>query len=198
MAFYFTDYIQYSNVPVKGNVNLSSLEVTEFLLSNVKSIKDIYAITQKLTVLNKPYEPLGYIIPFHWFCVDKNGDCVVIECVNGITMVYDNPYGIMANIPTFPEHVNTILNLPLDYQIPGDYTSRSRFIRLFALQENHFTPTNLLDGVNTTFHIMNSFDIVKGTKYGSRFEYTQYIVVYDLQGINARYKTYNNQNIQLL
>ena len=214
MAFYFSGYDEYASKPNKNHTNLPSLDVSGYLFDNATSIDHIYELARTLTVLDTPYEPVGHVFPLHWFCVDKKGRSIVIECVNGVTTVYENPYGIMTNDPTFPEHVRSIEAdnvqqlTPKPYTkngtgmigLPGDFTSVSRFIRLYTLQRYHTTPKDTKEGVRTIFHILNNFDIVKGVEF-ARLEsdvyhsiFTQYTVAYDSHD-HLWYKTYDDIQI---
>jgi penicillin V acylase-like amidase (Ntn superfamily) len=228
MAFYFPKYIEYSNEIKKNYANLHSLQVVEFLLLNCKNIDDVKNISKKLNILNVVYKPVGFVFPLHWFVSDKFGNCVVIECVKGNCVVYENDLGIMTNSPTFPEHLKSIslsgiqslspnnnrkkeliqargidIDLKDNYSagtgligLPGDYSSISRFIRLYVLQKYSNTPKNFQEGLMQCFHILNNFDIVKGTviKEGND-EYTQYTVVYNSDNMEVYFKTYENQII---
>lgn len=226
MAFYFPEFIQYANQPLSGHVNIQSLQMVEYLLSNASTIDDVYRLCKNLIILNHVYKPVGIVFPLHWICCDKKGRCIVIECSNehekGKPTIYENRYGIMTNSPTFPEHLKIISSKEVnslvpynngngyiqgqedDYSngtgligLPGDYTSISRFVKLYVLQKYHRSPMNQREGINTLFHILNNFDIVKGleiTKDGKDV-FTQYTIVYDLSSCNAFYKTYDILNI---
>ena len=204
MAFYFLGYTEYGPYDPK-RINMSSLDVAGFFLSNAKSIADIRDIASQISVLDEPYEPLGYTVPLHWFCCDKNGKCVVVECVKGVAVVYDNPYGIMANDPTFPEHMRKIKEKTdisqreLLHGLPGDFSSVSRFERLYVFQKFHSMPKCSRQGLNITFHILNSFDIVKGVYINNKSLepiYTQYTIAYDVTNNKVEFKTYDDQTIR--
>lgn len=214
MTFYFPHYDEYAHY--KDNMlNLDSWQFTEFLLINCASVEDVKKKSKKVNILHNIYKPWGFTPPFHWFVADKHGKCVTIECVKGVVTVYDNEVGVNTNSPTFPEHLMTLQNYPQfspynvpgkDYSegtgflgLPGDFTSISRFVRLNLFNKTHTPPVDSADGVNTAFHILNNFDIIKGytidPKTGSK-EYTQYTTVYDLSGFEGWVKTYGNQNIR--
>lgn len=232
MAFYYQNYDEYSKLSKNGFYNLDSLQVVDFLLNNCKSIDDIKKISKKMNVLNTIYEPLGIVFPLHWFCSDKFGNCIVIEYKDEKPVIYDNPFGIMTNSPTFPEHlkylnlervqklspknnpqkadiqgksIDTILHP--DYSngtgmigLPGDYSSISRFIKLYILQKFCKPPKCIHDGITTCLHILNNFDILKGTSLNNdnREIYTQYTIIYDPNSSEAYFKTYENQMISRL
>jgi len=203
MTFYFKGYTEYGPYDPE-RINLPSLDVARFFLSNAASIDDIRNIAGQISVLDEPYQPLGYTVPLHWFCSDKTGKCVVVECVKGVVTVYDNPHGIMANGPTFPEHMAKIKEKKdispfnsLD-GLSGDFSSVSRFSRLYVFQKFHFIPKSVREGMNTTFHILNSFDIVKGVDINNESLepiYTQYTIAYDVKNNKVECKTYDEPSI---
>jgi choloylglycine hydrolase len=220
MTFYFPGFNQYVDVNSISTINnkiveLQSIEVANYLLENANSIKDIKKLVSNIRVTTEKYKKFNMVMPLHWFCADKSGDCVMIECINGIPVVYDNKLGISANSPTYPEHLISLEAFPEFSQynnekktisegtgmlgLPGDFTSISRFIRLNVFQQFHDEPKNALDGISTSFHILNNFDIVKGfvvDKKSKVEEYTQYTIVYDLTNYDAWFKVYGEQIIR--
>jgi choloylglycine hydrolase len=222
MAFYFPKFIQYSDYPVENHQNIQSLEMVGYLLSNAKSIEDIYQLCKKVVILNHIYKPLGIVFPLHWLCCDRQGRCIVIECVNGKPFIYENPYGVMTNSPTFPEHIASIstkeVNALTPYNngnaflqgqskgysngigligLPGDYTSISRFVKLYILQKFHRQAQCKHDGLNISHHILNNFDIVKGLEINDDGKdiFTQYTISYTSTG-EVFYKTYDDFTIK--
>lgn len=95
------------------------------------------------------------------------------------------------------------IELPEEYStgtgmigLPGDYSSISRFVKLYVLQKYSQKSECLHQGINNSLHILNNFDILKGTTVGQGHdEYTQYTVVYDTLERNIYFKTYENQMI---
>jgi choloylglycine hydrolase len=221
MTFYFPGFDQYIDInSISENANivpLASITVANYLLENATSIKDIKNLTSKIRVTTEKYMKFNMVMPFHWFCADKSGECIMIECVNGVPIVYDNKLGISTNSPTYPEHLISLQAFPDFSQynsdkkkisegtgmlgLPGDFTSISRFIRLNLFQQYHDEPKNVLDGISTSFHILNNFDIVKGFVIDKKTkveEYTQYTIVYDLGHFNAWFKPYGEPTIRNL
>ena len=210
MSFYFPEFAQYTNEIPEGNTSLMSLDVTGYLLKNANNINDVEKLIKKITVNEDIFPTFGTMGPIHWFVSDKSGKCIVIESVNGVLTSFENKLGILTNSPTFPTHLLSLEAYPnfskynnpkKTYSegtgmngLPGDFSSISRFVRLNVFQEFHDQPQNSVDGLATTFHILNNFDIVKGyvENYQGNIEFTQYTVVYDLNNFNAWYKTYEN------
>lgn len=207
MTFYFPKFDEYTNDVPEGNISLMSLEVTGFLLQHAKNISDIENIIKKITVNKEIFKTFNSVVPVHWLCVDKTGECIVIESVKGVLTSYKNKLGVMTNSPTFPTHLLSLEAYPnfsryapnKNYSegtgmngLPGDFSSISRFVRLNLFQELHDKPSNGDDGIFTAFHILNNFDIVKGYVENSTGvkEFTQYTVVYNLNDLNGWYRTY--------
>jgi len=221
MTFYFPGFEQYIDInSISENDNivpLMSIAVANYLLENATSIKDIKRIASTIRVTTEKYQKFNMIMPFHWFCADKSGECIMLECINGIPTVYDNKLGISANSPTYPEHLISLQAYP-DFSkydsekkhisegtgmlgLPGDFTSISRFVRLNVFQQFHNEPKNVLDGITTSFHILNNFDIVKGFVIDKKTkveEFTQYTIVYDLKNFDCWFRPYGEPTIRNL
>jgi penicillin V acylase-like amidase (Ntn superfamily) len=210
MTFYFPHFDEYTNDIPEGNISLMSLDVTGYLLKHAKNINDVTNLIKKITVNKEIFKTMGIVVPVHWFCVDKSGHSIIIESVDGVLTAYENKLGISTNSPTFPTHLLSLEaypefsrynNVKKNYSegtgmngLPGDFTSISRFVRLNLFQQIHDKPVNSTEGIATAFHILNNFDIVKGYVENSKGvkEFTQYTVVYNLNGFNGWYKTYEN------
>ena len=65
-AFYFLKHIQYSDSSIQDNNNISSIEMTGFLLNNAKNIQDVKNLCSNITILNKIYPPQGIVLPLHY------------------------------------------------------------------------------------------------------------------------------------
>lgn len=74
-------------------------------------------------------------LPLHMAVHDASGESLVIEFLNGQTIVHDNPYGVMTNEPSFDWHViNLKINVGSNI-VPGGYSSVDRFMRLYQLNQ---------------------------------------------------------------
>jgi choloylglycine hydrolase len=221
MTFYFPGFDQYIDInSISENDNLvplMSIAVANYLLENATSIKDVKRMASTIRVTTEKYQKFNMVMPFHWFCSDKSGECIMLECINGIPTVYDNKLGISTNSPTYPEHLISLQAYPDFSQydsekkhisegtgmlgLPGDFTSISRFVRLNVFQQFHNEPKNVLDGIAISFHILNNFDIVKGfviDKKTKAEEYTQYTIVYDLKNFDSWVRPYGEPTIRNL
>jgi choloylglycine hydrolase len=174
-----------------------------------------------------PIAEFGGPPPFHLIVHDLAGRCVVIEFVEGKTKVFENPVGVITNSPTFDWHLTNLRNYvkltptnapplaigkakfgPLGegsgmLGLPGDYTPPSRFVRAVALSQAANPPRDADDAVNTAFHLLDNFDIVKGVVRAEQSgrianDHTQWTSAADLKNHRYFYRTYDDPRIRVV
>ncbi len=146
----------------------------------------------------------------HFFVQDKSGKSIAIEPIDGKVKVTDAPIGVMTNAPTYDWHMTNLdnyINLNAkDIQneklgpvtlsaigsgtgmlgLPGDFTPPSRFVRASMFSQAATSNAKAEDAVFSAFHILNQFDIPKGSVInasvgGAQPEITEWTSVNDLQ-----------------
>ena len=216
MAFYFPGYATYSPSTHSNKINLAAHEVTNYLLQNAMNCTDVVSLAEQIVVTSEKNEMYKMTFPLHWFVCDASGRTLVLECLlHGHLKAYENKLGIMANSPTFPEHLTSLQYYPsfTPYDqpdkpysrgtgllgLPGDFTSNSRFVRLNMFQQFVLKPKDGNEGVKTVFHILNNFDIPLGVVRSNQdLESTKYTIVYDIKKQKAYYKTYEDSQVKML
>ena len=152
---------------------------------------------------------------------------IVIEPVDSSLKVYDNTLGSITNSPSFDWHLtnlNNYINLnPKNVEedsigklklksfgqgtgmlgLPGDFTPPSRFVRATFYSQASIPAANSEAAVKEAFHILNQFDIPKGTVKEvngpkSTFDYTMLTTVKDPTTLKYYYRSYENQNIECI
>jgi len=125
----------------------------------------------------------------HYKVVDKTGDAIVIEFVNGAPKVFDS-IGVITNNPTYDWQLTnlrnyvglqdenhesaTFLKKPYDQVsngtgaigLPGDFTSPSRFVRATFLLNATLANNTIRtpeEAVLRAFRVLNQFDIPEGS-----------------------------------
>ena len=165
--------------------------------------------------------------PLHYIVYDKFDNCIVIEPFGDSLKVYENKLGVITNSPSFDFHLtnlNNYVNLSPknvetnklgDYLLksfsqgsgmlglPGDFTSPSRFIRAAFFSAGALTPFNSSEAVDQTFHILNQFDIPKGSisqeiRGKIYYDFTMLTTVKDTKNLESFFKSYKNQATQLI
>ena len=114
--------------------------------------------------------------PLHWIISDRHAS-ITVESVKDGLKIYDNPYGVLTNNPTFDWHlvnVNNYMGLseanPENklsdshsfntyslgmgaFGLPGDYSSVSRFIRAVFVKEKSPSFESEKEASSHFFHI---------------------------------------------
>ena len=92
---------------------LSALDFGAWALGNFQNVAQVkQALANKdVSVWLPPIAILGGMkAPFHYAIFDKTGAGIVVEFTEGKMNVYDNPVGVMTNIPEFPWHLKNLNN----------------------------------------------------------------------------------------
>jgi choloylglycine hydrolase len=208
-------------------MNQPRAELISFLLTTCATVEDARAALDNIVVAPTVLTEMGIAPPIHAIVRDASGGCIVIEFLDGKTVVYDNPVGVITNDPTFDWHLTNLSNYvnlsptnvpPIkvgDLEmsqlgqgsgllgLPGDYTPPSRFVRAVAFTHSADKSESAVDAVNTAFHILDSFDIVKGvvrSPHGSSdpADFTQWTSAADMKAGRYYFKTYANPQVRVV
>ena len=135
--------------------------------------------------------------------------------------IYDNPFGVLTNNPTFPYHsmnLNSFMNLTssppqnrfckgLDLTafgsgmgsigLPGDNSPTSRFVRACFNRANSLCGGTEEESVSQFFHILDNVWIVRGSTMakGNICDTTTYACCMNASRGIYYYKTYSNSQL---
>jgi len=144
-----------------------------------------------------------------------------------VLKVTDAPLGVMTNAPTYDWHVTNLdnyMNLtakdittdklgPVTLNatgsgsgmlgLPGDFTPPSRFVRAALFSQAATPNANADDAVLSAFHILNQFDIPKGSVINGSVgqptpEITEWTSVNDLKNLRWYFRTFQDQSIRMV
>lgn len=164
---------------------LSSADLANWILGNHRTVAEVKQALQSGEV--KVWLPK---VPFmgnaemaiHYVVFDKTGAGIVIEYLDGVQNVYDNPVGVATNAPEFPWHLKNLNNYAqltnVDKNtgkfgnfnavapdsgnaisgLPASNLSPSRFVKAAFYSTHTRKAKNPDDAVITLAHIMNNFD----------------------------------------
>jgi choloylglycine hydrolase len=204
---------------------VSADEVASLVLAQAATVAEAIALVEGVTVWNRVEDVLGAILPIHLVLHDRTGAAAVIEWVDGVRRVYDNPVGVCTNAPPFDWHLANLRNYvnlsvtnvpPLDLGdgvlvhpvgegsgllgLPGDWTPPSRFIRATALSHAATEIADADAGVASTLHILNAFDIPKGVvrDRANAGDFTAWSSVADLARGRYVLRTYDDPTPRLV
>lgn len=196
-----------------------------WILGNFSTVDEVKEAIKKVRVFEETFPTLDMIPPLHVALHDAKGKSIVIEFIDGETVIYDNPLGVLTNSPSFDWHITNLRNYvnitafdskPITIGgmtikstgqgsgligMPGDWTSPSRFVRAVMFVNLADPVDKAEDGINLAEHILNTVDIPLGDiKDASSKElkegYTQWVVVKDLKDKIFYFRTYRNLSLR--
>ena len=221
--FYFPDFAQYQEVTLNQySQSLPMWLLLTWILTTCETVDQVKRLLPSLYVTNVPIPGTKQTQPGHLIVHDSNGKSMVVEYVQGSLFMYDNPLGVITNSPTFDWHLTNVRNYinlsPINaapkelsgvtfaqlgqgsgmHGLPGDYTPPSRFIRINAYTQSTLPLPTELDAVYHAFHMLNNFDIPKGSVRDEKghTEYTQWTSACDMKNKIYYFKTYENFQLQ--
>ena len=226
--FYFPGFAEYQDVPdAKVNQALAPWELGVYLLGTCADSAEAAAAARQVLVGAAVQKDMGFVPPAHFIVTDAAGKCIVLEHVDGALRIHDNPLGVFTNSPTFDWHLTNLSNYvsmssenieKVDLAgkvihglgqgsgmlgLPGDFTPPSRFVRAVAFTQTALPVDQAQDGVLQAFHILNQFDIPKGSARGIEqgrkvADYTQWTAAADLKNLRYYFRTYESSRIRMV
>nr|WP_294503154.1 choloylglycine hydrolase family protein [uncultured Rhodopila sp.] len=185
---YLPNVAVYQDVaPGDARSSIASYELLLYTLTSFATVAEARAGIEKIKVNRAPQAVFKMAVPVHMTLHDASGANIVVEYVDGVLHIYDNPTSIMTNAPTFDWHITNLNNyLGLSVTdpaprkiggielappstgtgmlgIPGDMSSPSRFVRAFVYAHAAPEAKTSDQAVLTAFHLLNNFDIAPGT-----------------------------------
>jgi choloylglycine hydrolase len=229
--FYFPTMAGYmAYVPADAGRTIAPWQLASWVLDNFASVDEVKASIGSIVVAPTVLKQWSFVPPVHMVVHDASGKSVVVEYVGGKLNVYDNPLGIVTNSPGFDWHMTNLRNYvnfslanrpPIDLGpvtlepfgqgsgmlgMPGDFTPPSRFVRAAAFSQSVLEPKTGEEAVLTAFHVLNNFDIPKGStrdpkkdEYGNIVaDYTLWTSANDLKAKRFYFRTYEDSGIRMV
>jgi choloylglycine hydrolase len=180
--------LQGTYYPEPSSANLAAGDFAFWVLENFehidtlkKELKNIRLWSENYLVFENDPAPLHYAI------TDSQGGRIIVEFLKEGMSIIDDQVGIFTNAPDYTyhlKHCEDFLALsPMDaperlidghlfktpshgsglFGMPGDYSSTSRFIRLWLLKQFSNKARNDKEAEILATHLMNNVDIPEGT-----------------------------------
>ena len=201
-----------------NETELSPFELPLWLLAQYETTEDCKNALKKICLVKIPFNQKLPLSPLHWIVSDKDSSIVIEPTKSGL-QIFENPYGVLTNNPSFDYHINNMANylhvtaqepqnrfIPCNIHpysrgmgglgLPGDNSSASRFVRAAFTKWNSICSNDEASSVNQYFHILNTVYQVNGcTTVGNRFEKTLYSSCCNTEKGIYYYTTYENSQI---
>ena len=173
------------NRPAIGKDNIASYELIPWLLCKCETVSDVRDLLTEINITDEAYRTDLEPATLHWMISDSNESIVFEQTAAGAT-VYDNPFGVMTNNPTFDYHMlhlcdymncsadspenNLARSIWMDpysrgmggMGIPGDLSSSSRFVKAVFTKMNVEPEDTESGNVTQFFKILGSVEQQKG------------------------------------
>jgi choloylglycine hydrolase len=230
--FYFPGYAKYTDATDENKSRaLAPQEFGVWALANFATVDEVREAVKNIVLVSTPApglgSPQGAVAGAHFFLQDRSGKSLVVEPVDGTLKVHDAPLGVMTNAPTYDWHMTNLTNyLNLSVKdidsikvggvtipafgsgsgllgLPGDFTPPSRFVRAVVYSQSSAPNQPAEDAVLGAFHILNQFDIPKGSVVSAAVgepadEITEWTSVADLKNLRWYFRTREDQSIRVV
>jgi choloylglycine hydrolase len=217
--------------PAESGNSIASYEMLVYALTNFATVDEAREGFKQIKVNRSPQKLFKGVVDLHLTLHDATGKSIVIEYIGGELQISDNPTSVLTNAPQFSWHLNNLGNYTrlsakepgaielgatsigpwsTGYGmmgVPGDFSSPSRFVRAFYMQQNAPKDRTTEQQVGTAFHFLNNFDIPPGSISladsgfgggGSGFEITYWVAVSDLKNKIFYLRTHGNPSVQMI
>ena len=203
----------------EGKDNVAPFEFIPWILAQCACLDEVKRLLQKINLVRLNFSEKLPLSPLHWMVSDQKGS-IVVEPLNEGLKIYENPFEVLTNNPTFDFHKTNASNymglgvgcaysqfrksLPMNNYslgmgalgLPGDFSSGSRFVRALFVKENSVSNGEEKSNVNQFFHILSAVAMPKGCVLSQNgFEYTLYSSCCNAREGIYYYTTYDNFQI---
>ena len=203
-----------------GKANVAQFELPLWLLGQCASVKEARVLLSRINITNTPFNEKYPVSQLHWMIADRE-ETIVVEAVADGLHVYDNPVGVLANNPPFPQQMfqlNNYMHLSSKQPVntfaddltltaysrgmgalglPGDLSSASRFARVAFTKMNSISGDSEAESISQFFHILGSVDQQRGCceVTEGKYEITLYTSCCNATKGIYYYTTYENHQI---
>jgi choloylglycine hydrolase len=223
--FYFPGTASYSDATAETAARgMAPWEYGTWLLGNFATVDEVRANFDKVVLTPVVLDLMKQVPGVHFVVHDRSGKAVAIEPLEKTLRLFDNPFGVMTNSPSFDWHMTNLRNyinlspknvghidvgtVKLEqfgsgsgmHGLPGDFTPPSRFVRAVAFSKTAIPSNTAQQSVVQAFHILNDFDIPLGSVReivdGQVVpEYTTWTAASDLKNLRWHFRTFADQTI---
>lgn len=168
-----------------GRDNIAQFEFLPWILCQCATVKEAKTLLDRTNLTDTSFSDRFPVAQLHWLIADRNSS-ITVESVEEGLKIYDNPIGVLANNPPFPEQMSQLTNYmhlsPKDPEnlfsdklslkpngrgmgaigLPGDLSSQSRFVRAAFTKMNAVSGDSESESVSQFFHILGAVDQQRG------------------------------------
>ncbi len=202
-----------------GKDNVAPFEFIPWILGQCQTVAEAQTVLARMNLADIAFNDFLPPSPLHWMIADRH-QSIVVECMRDGMHIHQNEVGVLTNNPPFEHHLANLEqyqhlrnnnenvvrhHLPyVDYcqglgavGLPGDVSSKSRFVRMAFNKKNAVGPDTEAAAVGQFFHLLTSVEMVKGackTDEGT-WDVTGYSACINTDRGLYYYTTYGNRRI---
>ena len=203
-----------------GKTNVGSFEFIPWVLAQFETVAEVKKALANVNVTDFAFSKEFPPSPLHWIISDRDAS-ITVESVKEGLKVYDNPFGVMTNNPTFDIqsfNLNNFMHLTknppentfsseLDLDVysrgmgaiglPGDLSSASRFVKAVFTKMNSVSGDSESESISQFFQILGSVAQQRGLVEvePGKFEITIYSSCCNTDKGIYYYTTYENSQV---
>lgn len=200
--------------------NIAQFEFIPYILGKCADLNAARCALADMCICSVPFSHSMPPSPLHWIFADKSG-CVTVESTRDGLRIYENPVGVLTNNPPFPQQLfslNDFMQLSpkppnprfckgIDWNeysrgmgaigLPGDLSSKSRFVRTAFVKMNSVSRSDEKSSVSQFFHILGAAEQTRGCCEieDGKYEITLYSSCCSADKGIYYYTTYENRRI---
>lgn len=197
-----------SKFPKKTEGAYHVKELLTYVLGNTRTVDEAVAfIKANVFYTSSDFASLapGIELTQHYAITEASGRSVVVEFIDGKTVIHDNKVGAMTNDPRYEEQLKNwskYAGKKMNEETfeAFDFSPEGKFCRMAALNATQAkVPTNAA-AVNRAWSMINTVDLPQGVLYwrgiSDHPQFTSYAVVSDLKNRVYYFRTYDNYDIR--
>ncbi len=177
--------------------NIAQFEFIPWILSQCSSLVEVRELLERINIVNTPFSEQLPLAQLHWIISDEN-ESITVESMSDGLHIYDNPVGVLANNPPFPQQMFQLNNyMYLSPKQPRNTFCEKRFVRVAFTKVNAISGESEEESVSQFFHILGSVDQQRGCceVADGKYEITLYTSCCNVTKGIYYYNTYENHQI---
>ncbi|MCR2785573.1 MULTISPECIES: choloylglycine hydrolase [unclassified Microbacterium] len=200
--------------------NITPFEFIPWILGQYETVDEVKEALTGLSLVNISFSETFPLSPLHWIISDRTKS-ITVESVKAGLNVYDNPFGILTNNPTFDIqsfNLNNYMHLSknppenkfsdeLEFDtysrgmgaigLPGDLSSSSRFAKAVFTKMNSVSGDSESESISQFLQILGSVAQQRGAVQVSpgKYEITIYSSCCNTDKGIYYYTTYENSQV---
>lgn len=129
-----------------------------YLLSRCRAVDEAADAIENIALTDE-----GLPMRVHYLIGDRSGRCMTAEPDERGLKVRENPIGVLTNAPELERHIANLRAFSGESaDLPGDFSSESRFVRLAHIKKHAVTAENESESISKVINILAAVSVPDG------------------------------------